>query len=167
MKRRMLAMALGAGLCCTAGFAAAEPRKSSDRSPDDVAAEAIRARQALSECLIASVNADDKHALVEWIFAVLARHPDVKPLTRIDDAKYEDITRKAGKLVESLVADRCTQQFRDVARKSGTEAIGESFEKLGETAMSALLEDPSVRAASGDIAKYADSARIERAIRGP
>jgi hypothetical protein len=163
MKTRMLATALGAGLWCAAGLAAAADAKS--RSPEDVAADAVRAKQALSDCLVSSVDADDKRVLVEWIFGVLSRHPDVKPLTRIDDAQYERITRRASDLVTSLLAERCTAQFAEVARKSGTEAIGESFEKLGETAMSSLLQDSSVRAASADIAKYADPARIERALK--
>lgn len=165
MKTNMCALALGACLSLVAGVAAAEPSKSKGRSPEDVAADAIRAKQALSDCLVSSVDADDRRVLVEWIFGVLSRHPDVKPLTRIDDAQYERITRRASDLVTELMAERCTAQFADVARKAGTEAIGESFEKLGETAMSSLLEDPSVRAASGDIAKYADPARIERALK--
>lgn len=165
MKTRVCALALGACLSLAAGVAAAEPSKSKGRSPEDVAADAIRAKQALSDCLVSSVDADDRRVLVEWIFGVLSRHPDVKPLTRIDDAQYERITRRATALVESLLLERCIGPFREVSRKAGTEAIGESFEKLGETAMSSLLEDPSVRAASGDIAKYADPARIERALK--
>ena len=166
MKTNMCALVLGACLSLAAGGAAADPLKSGNRSAEDVAAEAVRAKQALSDCLVSSVNADDKRVLVEWIFGVLSRHPDVKPLTRIDDAQYERITRQASELVMSLLTERCTAQFVEVSRKSGTEAIGESFEKLGETAMSSLLEDSSVRAASGDIAKYADPARIERALKG-
>ncbi|MGN6153485.1 MAG: hypothetical protein ACTHOH_15995 [Lysobacteraceae bacterium] len=158
-------LALAAGLLAATGAVSAEPRKSTDRTAEDVAADAVRAKQALSDCLVSSVDADDKRVLVEWIFGVLSRHPDVKPLTRIDDAQYERITRRASDLVTSLLAERCTAQFAEVARKSGTEAIGESFEKLGETAMSSLLEDGAVRAASADIAKYADPARIERALK--
>lgn len=166
MKTTLFAVALGACLLATAGTASADMRKSTDRSAEDVAADAVRAKQALSNCLVASVGADDKRALVEWIFAVLSRHPDVKPLTRIDDAQYERITRQASAIVESLLAERCTESFREVVRLAGTDAIGESFEKLGETAMSSLLEDESVRAASGDIAKYADPVRIQRALKG-
>jgi hypothetical protein len=165
MKTNVHALALGACLALVAGAAAAAPSTPKDRSPEDVAADAMRAKQALSDCLVSSVDADDRRVLVEWIFGVLSRHPDVKPLTRIDDAQYERITRRASELVESLLLDRCIDQFREVSRKAGTEAIGESFEKLGETAMSSLLEDGSVRAASGDIAKYADPARIGRALK--
>jgi hypothetical protein len=57
-------------------------------------------------------------------------------------------------------------QLRDAVRKSGTEAVGNSFQRLGETAMEALLQDPEVTAGISDLLKHADTARIERAIIG-
>lgn len=158
----------GACLLAAAGQACAESQQSSPPALPAAASAGStqQAQQALSDCLVDSVSNADKRALVKWIFAVVARHPDVKPFAAIDAAQEEKIGREAGAVFETLMADRCAVQLRDAVRRSGTDAVGKSFQRLGETAMEALLQDPEVTAGISDLLKYADTARIERAIIG-
>ena len=156
----------GVFLLVAAGRASAESRVSSVSPSPAVAtvAQAGQAQQALSDCLVDSVTNAEKRVLVQWIFAIVARHPDVKPLADIDPAEEEKINRTASAVMETLIADRCITQVREVMRGNGASAIGKSFEVLGETAMEALLQNPDVSAGAAGLLKYADMARIERAI---
>lgn len=171
----MNTIVFAACLFAAVGQASAESRSSSAAPPAPPAPpaatvesrlEGAQAQQALGDCLVDSVSNDDKRALVKWIFAMLARHPDVKPLSDIDVAQQEKIVRDAGAVFETLMADKCAMQLRAAVRKSGTDAVGKSFERLGETAMGALLQDPDVMAGVSELMKHADTARIERAILG-
>ena len=160
------AIVFGACLFAAAGQVSAASQSSSTPAPPAAAETAAQVQQALGDCLVGSVSDDDKRALVKWIFAMLARHPDVKPLSGISAAQDEKIVRDASAVFETLMADKCAPQLRAAVRKSGTDAVGKSFERLGETAMGALLQDPSVMAGVAELMKYADTARIERAILG-
>jgi len=122
------------------------------------------AAETLSDCLVNGATQDDKRALVRWIFAVIARHPDVSPMADIDKASEERIVRDAYKVFERLVTERCVNQIRVAVRESGTDAIGKSFEKLGEAAMDGLLSHPNVEAAIPELLKYADPKAFERAL---
>jgi hypothetical protein len=153
-------------LSAAAGHASAESRPSSAPATSASAETPAQVQQALSDCLVDSVSEDDKRALVKWIFAMLARHPDVKPLSDINAAQDEKIVRDASAVFETLMADKCAAQLRAAVRKSGTDAVGKSFERLGETATGALLQDPNVMAGVAGLMKHADTARIERAIMG-
>lgn len=153
-------------LLAAAGHASAESRPASASATPASVETAVQVQQALGDCLVESVSEDDKRALVKWIFAMLARHPDVKPLSDINAAQDEKIVRDASAVFETLMADKCATQLRAAVRKSGTDAVGKSFERLGETAMGALLQDPNVMAGVAELMKYADTARIERAIMG-
>ncbi len=173
MRRTSIKIAVfSACVLAAAGQASAESRSSSaaplapPAPPSATAEEAAQAQQALGDCLVNSVSNNDKQALVKWIFAMLARHPDVKPLSDISAAEDEKIVRDAGAVFETLMADKCAVQLRAAVRKSGTDAVGKSFERLGETAMGALLQDPNVMAGVSELMKHADTARIERAILG-
>lgn len=165
------AMIFGACLCVAIGQAAAEPQKTfapaaQTPAPANPAIQAEQEQQALGDCLVNSVSNADKSALVKWIFSMLARHPDVKPFSDIDVVQQEQITRDAGAVFEALMADRCAAQLSAAVKTSGSAVISKSFERLGDTAINGLLRNPDVAAGLADIMKYANTARIERAIKG-
>jgi len=166
MTRTSIRTAIFAACLLAAGQVSAASQPAAASAPNDTVDTGAQAQQALGDCLVASVSEDDKRALVRWIFAMLARHPDVKPLSDIDAAQDEKIVRDAGAVFETLMADTCALQLRAAVRRSGTDAVGKSFERLGETAMGALLQDPDVMAGVAELMQHADTARIQRAILG-
>jgi hypothetical protein len=121
--------------------------------------DADQVQRALTECLV-------KETLVKWIFAVVSHHPEVKPMVTMTPKQEEQIARAAGGVFESLIADECASEIRVAMARSGDQAIGQSFQFLGETAMGSLVEHPEVRAAVNELSKYTDSKRIERALKG-
>lgn len=166
MTRTSIKTAIFGACLLAAGQVSAASQPAAASASSDTAETGAQAQQALGDCLVASVSDDDKRALVRWIFAMLARHPDVKPLSDINAAQDEKIVRDAGAVFETLMADKCALQLRAAVRRSGTDAVGKSFERLGETAMGALLQDPSVMAGVSELMQHADTARIQRAILG-
>jgi hypothetical protein len=165
-RARPLSLLFSMFLAFAASSVAAEPAKSGqDKTGAGPAAQASGdPEQALSDCLVASVTAEDKRTLVMWIFAVMAKHPDVRPLTAIDAAADERIGRAAAGVFQRLMTEQCAPQIREVVRRSGADAIGSSFQKLGEAAMESLLAHPDVANAIPDMFKYADPAAFERAL---
>jgi hypothetical protein len=152
---------------CPLSSAMAQERAASAESPPLMdTALAAAAQQALSLCLVQNTSERDKQALVKWIFAVVSRHPDVRPMVNVSAKEDEVIGRAASAVLESLLADKCTSEVRKAVERSGTDAIKQSFEYLGKTAMESLLEHPDVNAAAADLGKYSDTARIERALGG-
>lgn len=161
---RPLSLLLSIFFALSATSAAAEPAKTGLDKTGTAARAATDPERALSDCLLASVSAEDKRTLVMWIFAVMAQHPDVRPLTAIDAAAEERIGRAASAVFQRLITEQCAPQVRDVVRHSGTDAIGSSFQKLGEAAMESLLAHPDVANAIPGMLKYADPAAFDRAL---
>jgi hypothetical protein len=165
-RARPLSLLFSLALALSAASAAAAPSKTSlDKTGTGASAQSAGdPEQALSACLLASVTPEDKRTLVMWIFAVMAKHPDVRPLTAIDAAAEERIGRDAAGVFQRLMTEQCASQIREVVRRSGTDAIGSSFQKLGEAAMDTLLAHPDVENAVPEMFKYADPAAFERAL---
>lgn len=157
---------LVAALCV--GQAFAQTPSPAAAPPDDGydAEHAAQTQRALSECLVRSTSEEDRRALVAWIFMVVSHHPDVRSMVALGPKDEERIGRQASAVFETLLADRCAPQIRAAARYSGTEAIKQSFQYLGETAMGTLLEHPDVTSTVKDSLKYADESRIDRALQG-
>ncbi len=152
---------------CPLASAMAQERAASAQSPPSMdTAQAAAAQQALSLCLVKSTSERDKQALVKWIFAVVSRHPEVRPMVNLSAKEDEAIGRAASALLESLLAEKCTSEIRTAVERSGNDAIKQSFEYLGKTAMETLLEHPDVNAAAANLGKYSEAARIERALGG-
>ncbi len=121
----------------------------------------------LSKCLVSKTSPEDKTALVQWIFTVIALHPSVADIAKVPDAKREAATRKAAALFEVLVTDRCLAQAQQAIKFEGTSAFEASFKVLGEIAAGGLFADPAVAAGSAQMASYLDEKKIAAAFAAP
>ncbi len=124
----------------------------------------LSAQDALSQCLIQSTSANDKRVLVKWVFAVIAEHPDIASMTRIDDAQRNAIDRDAAKVFEQLLAEQCAGPLRAAMKQSGTDAIGRSFQALGSSAAADMLQNPQVVASGAGLIKHLDMQRLLLAL---
>ena len=110
----------------------------------------------LGKCFVRSTTADDKRALVQWIFAIMALNPSVKPLANITDGQRDGFNRQVGALMQRLFTVDCRSQAVDALKYEGNIAVESSFELLGKAAMSELLADPAVAAHGSEFIKYVD-----------
>lgn len=121
-------------------------------------------QEALTQCLMKSTSADDKRVLVKWVFAVIAQHPDIASMTQIDAAQRSAIDRDAAKVFEQLLADQCAGPLRTAMKQSGTDAIGKSFQTLGTSAATDMLQNPQVVTSGAGLMKHLDMQRILLAL---
>ena len=149
---------------------AAQPRTSSAQQtlqPQPKPVLSVRAQDALTRCLIESTSPDDKRVLVKWVFSVIAQHPDISTMTRIDAAQRSAIDRDAAKVFEQLLADQCAGPLRVAMKQSGTDAIGRSFQALGTSAATDMLQNPQVVSSGAGLMKHLDMQRILLALIAP
>lgn len=144
---------------------AAPSRPAAQSAPK--AASPIRAQDALTRCLIESTSEDEKRILVKWVFSVIAQHPDIASMTRIDAAQRTTIDRDAAAVFETLLADQCAAPLRAAMKQSGTDAIGRSFQALGTSAATDMLQNPQVVSSGAGLMKHLDMQRILMALIAP
>lgn len=159
MSKPLLFLLAAACWCSSTDYARAEQ---AGTLPVQSAAEAAQA--ALTRCLLESASVEDRSSLVKWIFLVMTRYPGLSDMARIEDKERERFNTDAGVVFERLMTVDCKNQLQTALRKSGTEAIGKSFETLGQTAMATLLENPAVQAETGSIMKHIDMDRLSRTL---
>ena len=124
----------------------------------------LSAQDALTQCLIQSTSPNDKRVLVKWVFAVIAQHPDISAMTKIDAEQRNVIDRDAAKVFEQLLAKQCAGPLRTAMKQSGTDAIGRSFQTLGTSAATDMLQNPQVVASGAGLMKHLDMQRILLAL---
>jgi hypothetical protein len=156
----LLLAASGSALAAQAQTPA--PVQTPQATPKSV--RSIAAQDALTRCLIASTSADDKRVLVKWVFSVISQHPDISMMTKIDAAQRTAIDRDAAKVFEALLADQCAAPLRVAIKQSGTDAIGKSFQALGSTAATDMLQNPQVVASGAGLMKHLDMQRLLLAL---
>jgi hypothetical protein len=115
----------------------------------------------MAKCLVASTSQKDKVALVRWIFANAALHPDVASISRVSSTERETLDRGAAALLEKLLTESCRKQTEDAIRYEGPMAFQLSFQVLGQVAMKELMSNKDVAAGFQGFAKYVDAKKIE------
>jgi hypothetical protein len=118
----------------------------------------------LAKCLVRSTSDADKSALVKWIFAAAAAHPDVRSLTVVSDAQRAELNRGAAKLLERLITDACRTETQEAVRYEGRAALQVSFEMLGAVAGRGLLANPDVTKRLAEFETYVDADKINRLL---
>jgi hypothetical protein len=118
----------------------------------------------LSKCLVEKTTDQDKTLLVQWIFSTMATHPDVQGLATVATAKREDLSRRAAKMFEVLLVDRCNIEAKKAVQYEGQSVFGASFEVLGRIAGMGLFSHPTVARESAKFATYVDQKRLQAAL---
>ena len=115
----------------------------------------------MAKCLVASTSQKDKVALVRWMFANAALHPDVASIARVSAQERGELDRTVAALLERLLAESCRKQTEDAIRYEGPVAFQLSFQVLGQVAMKELMSNKDVAAGFEGFAKYVDVKKIE------
>jgi hypothetical protein len=163
--KRLVSLAIVSAMSATA--LAAQPQPPVAVRGEQAVPKSVRPlapQEALTQCLMKSTSADDKRVLVKWVFAVIAEHPDISSMTRIDAAQRSAIDRDAAKIFEQLLVDQCAGPLRTAMKQSGTDAIGKSFQTLGTSAATDMLQNPQVVASGASLMKHLDIQRILLAL---
>jgi hypothetical protein len=115
----------------------------------------------MAKCLVASTSQKDKVALVRWMFANAALHPDVSSISRVSAKEKEELDRNAAALFERLLTESCRKPTMDAIRYEGPIAFQLSFQVLGQVAMQELMSNKAVSTGFEALTKYVDAKKIE------
>ncbi|MCL2829909.1 MAG: hypothetical protein FWD77_04115 [Betaproteobacteria bacterium] len=115
----------------------------------------------LGKCLVSSTSSKDKTALIRWIFAITALHPDVASISRVTDAARDEANRNAAALVERLITQSCKKQANEAIRYEGAVALEHGFQVLGQVAMKELMSNKKVSDGFEGYTKYLDKSKFE------
>lgn len=118
----------------------------------------------LSKCLVVSTTADDKNALVKWMFATAALHPAVKSIASITAEERSRSTRTTARLFERLLTETCLAQTQQALKYEGALALQTGFQMLGQVAARELFADPSVAAGLAEFEAHLDRNKLEQAL---
>src|SRR5436190_10739330 len=96
----------------------------------------------LGKCLVSSTTSVEKTALIQWMFATLSLHPDVKSLSSVTPQQRSDVNKSMARLFERLMTESCARETREAVKYEGAGTIENAFSLLGEAAMRELFENP-------------------------
>ncbi len=121
-----------AGAVALAGLFAAAP-VSAGVYADDV-----------TRCVVKATSDADRLALVRWVFAAMALHPDLKAMAVVTPEDRTQINQTMSRLVERLLTQDCRKETVDAIKYEGSDFLGTTFKSLGEIAMGGLMSNPDV-----------------------
>jgi hypothetical protein len=117
----------------------------------------------MARCLVRATTAQDKVALVRWIFANAALHPEVKTISAVSPAQLSGFNKEAAQLVERLLTQDCKAQTSEAVKNEGAVVLQTSFRVLGEVAMNGLMTDPQVQKGFAEFSTYFDAQKLRDA----
>lgn len=116
----------------------------------------------LSRCLVSSATAEDRQALLRWIFIAAASNPGLSSLARITEAEREIGVQLAAQTFNRLILRDCRSQSVEAIRNEGFVAVQMAFTQLGQAAGREMLSGPGATAELERLAGLMDIAGLEQ-----
>lgn len=110
----------------------------------------------LSDCLVKATTATDKTTVLQWTFAALSTHPDLKALSNVSDAQRTQLDQKFAQVLQRVIVEQCSAQTKAVIAAEGVQAVGDSFQELGRTTGEDIIKNPEVKKQLQGVLRYVD-----------
>lgn len=114
----------------------------------------------LSDCLVKSTTATDKTTVLQWTYAALSAHPDLKAFSQVTPQQKDQLDQKLAQVLQRIIVDQCSAQTKAVIQTDGLEAVGQSFQQLGREAGESIIKDPAVSQQLQGTLRYIDLNKI-------
>lgn len=114
----------------------------------------------LSDCLLKNVTAQDKTTVLQWTFAALSAHPDLKAFSNISPEQKDQLDQKFAAVLQRVIVDQCSTQTKAVIQTEGLQAVTESFQQLGRNAGEQIIKDPAVNHEMKSTLRYIDLNKV-------
>lgn len=121
----------------------------------------------LSACLIKSTTATDQTAVLQWTFASLASHPDLKAFAHVTEAQKNQLDQKFAQTVQRIIVEQCASQAKAVIQSEGVQAVGQSFQALASQTGEALINTPEVKQQLTGTLRYIDLNKVMMTFLSP
>ncbi len=123
-------------------------------------AQASQAGDQLSDCLVKATTATDKTTVLQWTFAALSAHPDLKAMSNVSDEQRTALDQKFAQVVQRVIVEQCSAQTKAVIQADGIQAVGESFQALGRSTGEDILKNPEVKKQLQGVIRYVDMGKL-------
>ncbi|QLB60898.1 hypothetical protein E5093_11570 [Acinetobacter indicus] len=110
----------------------------------------------LSDCLVKSTTATDKTAVLQWTFVALSAHPDLKHLSQVTPEQKQALDQKLATVLQRILVEQCSAQTKAVIQAEGIQAVGDSFQELGQITGEEILKNPEVKGQLQGVLRYVD-----------
>jgi hypothetical protein len=118
----------------------------------------------MAKCLIENTSKADKSVVIQWVYASMSFHPEVKSLANVSNSDGEAFNKNMAELMVDLTSVRCKDETVKALQYEGTNAMEVSFGLLGEVAMSDLMMDKDVQTYMSGLETYIDEEAYAEAL---
>ena len=119
----------------------------------------------LAKCLVRSTIAQDRSGLVQWMFSMMALHPQVLLIAAVSDAQRTQLSRTTATLFQNLLTKAWVSEARQAMQYEGPGTIETSFGVLGQVASRDIFSNPAVVAGMAEMGKFVDEKRLNDALK--
>jgi len=106
----------------------------------------------------------EKTDLVRWIYVTMSFHPQLMDLSNLTADNVEMVNIRVADYMTNVFAYKCNEELKMAMDYEGEESVYYAFELLGEIAMTELMEDQGVSAASELFIDYIDVSIFEQIL---
>lgn len=103
-----------------------------------------------------STTATDKTAALQWTFVALSAHPDLKHLSQVTPEQKQALDQKLATVLQRILVEQCSAQTKAVIQAEGIQAVGDSFQELGQITGEEILKNPEVKGQLQGVLRYVD-----------
>lgn len=110
----------------------------------------------LSDCLVKSTTATDKTTVLQWTYAALGEHPDLKNFSNVNEQQKTQLDQKLAGVMQRIIVEQCAAQTKAVIQAEGIQAVGNSFQELGRLSGEEIIKNPQVKGQMQSLLRYVD-----------
>ena len=118
----------------------------------------------MAKCLVRATTTADKSSLVQWMFATMSLHPDVKQFAAVKPEQRAALNKRFGDLIVSLLTERCVTESKTALKNEGMSVIESSFNLLGQVAAQELFSHADVASGLADFGKLVDAEKLKKLL---
>jgi len=105
---------------------------------------------------VKATTATDKTAVLQWTFAALSTHPDLKSFSNVTDVQKEQLDKNLAQVLQRILVEQCSAQTKAVIQAEGLQAVGDSFQELGSITGEEIIKNPEVKQQLKGVVHYLD-----------
>jgi len=110
----------------------------------------------LSNCLVKSTTSTDKTTVLQWTFVALSAHPELKKFSNVNEEQRTQLDKNLAQGLQRILVEQCSAQTKAVIATEGVQAVGDSFQELGQITGEEILENPEVKSQLKGVLRYVD-----------
>ena len=114
----------------------------------------------LSNCLVKATTDADKKVVLQWTFVALSAHPDLKAYSQVTNEQKDALDKNLAQVLQRILVDQCSAETKAVIQTDGLQAVGDSFQKLGQETGEQILKTPEIKDQYKGVIRYLDLSKL-------